>query len=137
MLLQLLPAQSEQLGAVLHLLRDRAHLWSEHGLRSLSKSSKFYGTDENYWRGAIWIPINYLALRALHNTYMRTPGPHQTLAAETYKELRTNVINTVLNAYEETGYSWEQYDPEDGHGRRGHPFTGWTSTVVLMMAEEY
>ena len=68
-----------------------------------------------------------------------TPVPETalTLAAETYKELRTNVINTVLNAYQETGYSWEQYDPEDGHGRRGHPFTGWTSTVVLMMAEEY
>ena len=61
-LVGLLPADSPKLNAVLDLLADPEELWSEHGLRSLSKSDEFYGTGENYWRGPIWVNINYLAV---------------------------------------------------------------------------
>ena len=65
-LLSLLPPDSPHLGAILELLRDPEHLWTPHGLRSLSASHPDFGQGENYWKGPIWIQMNYLALSALH-----------------------------------------------------------------------
>lgn len=62
---QLLPVDSPHLPSILNLMRDPNHLWSPYGLRSLSKQDSHYGQGENYWRGPIWIPMNYLTLRAL------------------------------------------------------------------------
>ncbi|KAK0521531.1 Processing alpha glucosidase I [Tilletia horrida] len=64
-------------------------------------------------------------------------GPHKDRAKTIYRRLRKNVVENVQKEYVRTGYTWEQYDPVSGEGRRGHPFTGWTSTVALMMAEIY
>ena len=135
-LTQLLKPESEQLSATLDLLSDHDALWSPNGLRSLSKAHPLFGEDEDYWRGAIWLPINYMALRALHH-YSQGSGKNADRCAILYTDLRLNIIHTVLDEYERTGYTWEQYDEETGHGRRNHPFTGWTSLVVLIMAEKY
>jgi len=61
----LLPADSPRLGAVLDLISDPDELWSDYGIRSLSKRDEFYGTEENYWRSPVWINMNYLAVRSL------------------------------------------------------------------------
>lgn len=66
LLLGLLPADSPHLGPILDVLRDPDHLWSPYGLRSLSASHPQFGQGENYWKGPIWIQMNYLALRALY-----------------------------------------------------------------------
>ncbi|CDO76526.1 Glycoside Hydrolase Family 63 protein [Trametes cinnabarina] len=136
-LLSLLPADSPHLGAILDLLRDPAHLWSPYGLRSLSASHPEFGQGENYWKGPIWIQMNYLALSALHKTYAAQEGPHQQRAKEIYAELRRNVVENVHKEYVRTGYVWEQYDALTGEGRRSHPFTGWTSLVTLIISEKY
>lgn len=44
-------------------------MWSPFGLRSLSKSDPYFGKGEDYWRGHIWVNLNYLVLRALHEKY--------------------------------------------------------------------
>ena len=41
-LLEMIEPQSEKLGKTLDQIRDRKHLWTSYGLRSLSKSSPFY-----------------------------------------------------------------------------------------------
>ena len=46
-------------------------------------------------------------------------------------------MRTILTEYDSTGYFWEQYDDVNGRGMRGHPFTGWTSLVLNIMAEKY
>jgi mannosyl-oligosaccharide glucosidase len=61
----LVAPDSPRLGAVLDLLGDEEELWSEYGLRSLSKKSEFYHTGEDYWRGPIWVNMNYLAVQQL------------------------------------------------------------------------
>ncbi|KAL0947197.1 hypothetical protein HGRIS_013317 [Hohenbuehelia grisea] len=135
--LSLLPPSSPRLGAILDLLHDSKHLWSSYGLRSLSASHPEFGQGENYWKGPIWVQMNYLALGALHKTYAAQPGPYQEKAKAIYGELRTNIVNNVFKEYERTGYVWEQYDPLTGEGKRSHPFTGWTSLVALILAEKY
>jgi hypothetical protein len=112
-LLELLSPDSPHLGHILDLLYDPAHLWSPYGIRSLSASHPEFGKGENYWKGPIWIQMNYLALKALHKvtvvskskrtndahghlqTYAAKPGPYQAKAQQIYKELRRNVVDNV------------------------------------------
>ena len=61
----LVEKDSKKLGAILDLISDEEQLWTEFGLRSLSKSSEFYHTEEDYWRGPIWMNMNYLAVQQL------------------------------------------------------------------------
>ena len=42
----------------------------------------------------------------------------------------------MYKSWEETGFAWEQYNPETGAGQRTQHFTGWTSLVVKLMAME-
>ncbi|KAG0224250.1 Processing alpha glucosidase I [Actinomortierella wolfii] len=130
--LGLVDPKSEKLGHILDMIHNPDELWSPYGLRSLSKQDEYFGAGENYWRGPIWININYLVLRSLKTNYM-VEGPYQERVKTIYNELRDNLIQNVYKEYERTGYVWEQYDEATGEGRRSHPFTGWTSMVVLMM----
>lgn len=135
-ILDLVPSDSPKIGDFLDLISSEEHLWSPYGLRSLSISSRFFGTGENYWRGPIWINMNYLVLRYLHSLSSAN-GAYKIAAGKIYDKLRKNIISTVFKEYKRTGFVWEQYSPEDGTGQRSHPFTGWTSLVVLIMAEKY
>ncbi|CAG8462998.1 7789_t:CDS:10 [Acaulospora morrowiae] len=137
MLLGFLPNNSTKLGAILDMMHNPDELWSPYGLRSLSKLDEYYNTGENYWVGPVWININYLALSSLYTNYASKPGPYQSKAKTIYKELRNNIINNVYNEFKKSGYVWEQYSSINGEGKRSHPFTGWTSLVVLIMAEKY
>ncbi|KAF3687732.1 Mannosyl-oligosaccharide glucosidase [Channa argus] len=140
-LLQILQPDSPKLEHVIRDMRDSNKLWTPYGLRSLSKADPLYMKrntehDAPYWRGPIWININYLAVRALHH-YSNIEGPYKEKAAALYEELRTNIINNVYGQYLETGYVWEQYNDTTGRGQGSHPFTGWSALAVLMMAEQY
>ncbi|EUC62183.1 mannosyl-oligosaccharide glucosidase [Rhizoctonia solani AG-3 Rhs1AP] len=137
LLLGLLEPSSPHLGPILDLIHDPERLWSPYGIRSLAADHPLFGQGENYWRGPVWIQMNYLALSALHQKYAKEPGPHQAKAKLIYDELRENVVSNVFKEYERTGYVWEQYDPLSGEGKRSHPFTGWTSLVALILAEKY
>lgn len=140
-LLKIVDPNSVKLYQILSDMQKKDQIWSEYGLRSLSKKAPLYAKyntehDPPYWRGAVWINMNYLALGALHH-YSTTPGKYQELSLNIYKSLRTNVINNLYKEYRRTGYIWEQYQDTFGNGKGTHPFTGWSALVVLIMAEEY
>lgn len=63
--------------------------------------------DAPYWRGPIWINLNYLTVRALEH-YAKHRGPHQKRAADLAQRLRSNLIKNVFQQYQKTGYVWEQ-----------------------------
>ena len=63
-------------------------------------------------------------------------GPHKETARDLYSRLRNNIVHTVYESWAETGFAWEQYNPETGKGQRTQHFTGWTSLVVKIMAME-
>jgi mannosyl-oligosaccharide glucosidase len=88
------------------------------------------------FRGPIWICINYLTLRALHH-YKSLKSMNRGRLGDVYTRLRTNIMTTVLTSMKKTGYFWEHYDDSTGEGTRGHPFTGWTSLIVNIMAEKF
>ncbi|KNG47968.1 glycoside hydrolase family 63 protein [Stemphylium lycopersici] len=126
-------ASHAHLPAILDLLRDPKHLWTDYGIRSLSPEDKHYGVGDNYWRSPIWININYLVLDRLLGL-AETTGPEQQRCRQIYTELRRNLVQTVFNDYLRTGFIWEQYEPGGGHGQRTQHFTGWTALVVKIMA---
>jgi len=141
-LLHILAPDSPHLSQILSDLRQPGLLWTPFGLRSLAKTSPLYGKhntehDPPYWRGSIWININYLALAALRHYSTVAVGQNSAAAASLYDELRSNVINNIFFQYRTTGYIWEQYNDTTGHGKGSHPFTGWSGLVVAIMAEDF
>lgn len=127
--------KSDKLPAVLDLISDPNELWSEYGLRSLSKSSPLFGTNENYWRGPVWMNINYLVLDALKYYGENPEVDHKVRkqAADIYQKLRKNTVKNVHDQWKKTGYGWEQYNEETGAAQGVKHFTGWTSLVVSIM----
>jgi mannosyl-oligosaccharide glucosidase len=141
MLLELIDASSSKLNVILDQIKDPKVLWTPYGLRSLARNSPFYGAantehDPPYWRSAIWININYLALKSLKH-YSTQDGPYKEKAGQIYTDLRKAVVDNILKNYEMTGYVWEQYNDVNGKGQGSHPFTGWSALVVSIMAEIY
>ncbi|CAK9795342.1 Mannosyl-oligosaccharide glucosidase GCS1 [Anthophora plagiata] len=140
-ILQIIDPNSPQLGKVLKDLTNSDLLWTKYGLRSLAKVSPFYMKyntehDAPYWRGALWMNLNYLTVRAMHY-YSNIKGPYQNEAKKIYQNLRQNLIQNVIKQYKTSGYVWENYGDVHGEGKGSHPFTGWTSLILLLMAEIY
>jgi len=128
----LMSPDSTHLKSILDLISDPEELWSQHGIRSLSLKDALYGTDENYWRSPIWMNMNYLILKNVL-TIAQTKGKCQEQARKIYTDLRINLVASVYQNWERTGFAWEQYNPETGEGQRTQHFTGWTSLVVSIM----
>lgn len=140
-LLQILDPASPKLNKVLDDLKNPELLWTNYGLRSLAKTAPLYMKrntehDPPYWRGPIWINLNYMVVRALDH-YSKTDSPYREKAKAIYQELKQNLIKNIIKEYRRTGYIWEQYNDKTGQGQRSRPFTGWSSLVVLIMAEIY
>lgn len=123
---------SPRLRPILDLIANPEELWSDYGIRSLSRSDPHYGTDENYWRSPIWVNMNYLILKNLL-TVAQTKGPCQKQATDIFVRLRENLVRNVFKEWERTGFAWEQYNGDTGQGQRTQHFTGWTSLVVSIM----
>ena len=86
-------------------------------MRSLAKSDEFYGKDEDYWRGAIWMNMNYLGVKALYdyrNSYNGNDSEVKELLEKLYKELRENLIKNLYTEYRKFGY-WQRTEIKTIH----------------------
>ncbi|KAK6035063.1 hypothetical protein COOONC_27433 [Cooperia oncophora] len=138
-MLRLLPPESETLYHTLARIVDPEFLWTQYGLRSIARTSPYYAArntehDPPYWRGYIWININYMVLSAL-KYYGSLPGPSQSTAQSTFYELKKNLVTNMAKEFNRTGYIWEHYDDKTGQGRGSHPFNGWSSLVLMIMGD--
>lgn len=127
----------ERLEKIVDAISNPEGLWSDYGIRSISKSDPTYKTGEDYWRSPIWININYLVLDSLKHYYddasVSIPESLKTKLATTYHDLRLNLVNNIFKEWKRTGFVWEQYDDMTGEAKGAKNFLGWTSSVVLMM----
>lgn len=123
-----------RLPAVLDLISDSQKVLSPFGLRSLSAADENYGTEEDYWRGAVWMPLNVLAVLRLHGMGSTTSEGKRANALAA--KLRKRLVNTVYDSWKSTGFVWEQYNDKTGAGQRSRAFTGWTACVILLMGLE-
>ena len=80
--------------------------------------------------------MNYMVLSALQH-YSKVSGPYADQARQIYRDLRENILKNMFRVYQKTGHVWEQYDDKTGEGKGCHPFTGWSSLIVLIMSELY
>jgi mannosyl-oligosaccharide glucosidase len=137
LLMKLIPKNDPILRQQLELMRNEELLWTPgHGLRSLAKNSSMYMKyntqhDPPYWRGPVWINMNYLAVSALRY-YEGEGGEYGEMAGQLGRELRAGLVEMCVEEYERTGYLWENYGDEDGRGKGSHPFTGWTALMALL-----
>ncbi len=102
-------------------LTNPSELWTDGGIRSLSKRDRDY--EPHYWAGDIWININYLIVKGLEES------GYQELA----ETLKQNILANILLEYLRTGYIWEVYDGNSLKGKYNHCFAGWSALVALMI----
>jgi hypothetical protein len=128
----LLKKEDPSFRLILHYLKSDDELYSNFGIRSLSKSDLLYHTGEDYWRGNIWININYLVLRGLYKFYLDDDESRNI-----YETIRENLIRNVFLQWQKENTFYEQYSDIDGKGVKARNFNGWTSLILNIVTEKY
>ncbi|OXA39653.1 Mannosyl-oligosaccharide glucosidase [Folsomia candida] len=86
---------------------------------------------------APWPPTRPWTTSGTRSTTRATGEAPSGLTSTSSRSKPCTTIRKWRGQYHKTGYVWEQYDDATGKGKGCRPFTGWSSLVVLMMAEEY
>ncbi len=107
------------------VLRDPARFRGEWVLPTISRDDPAFD-DQQYWRGSIWPPMNYLVLQGL-----RRYG-FDELAGE----LAWKGALMFLDDHRRTGFCRENFDARSGRGR-GHRFQSWGPLFALGAIEEF
>ena len=100
---------TDHVASSLSVLGDEDLMLGRSGVRSLSKTDQFYQYQSNYWRGAVWINVNFLVLRGLNKFYI---GEGVTGAEEIYKKIRQRLIDSVYKNWRLNHVFWEQYNDQ-------------------------
>lgn len=61
---------------------------------------------KDYWRGAVWINMNYLMLKNLNNYMKHNNGAIAEAAEFLYRDLRHSLIENIVLQYTKTGFLW-------------------------------
>ena len=107
------------------VLRDPARFWGEWVLPTISRDDPAFD-DQQYWRGSIWPPMNYLVLQGL-----RRYG-FDKLASE----LAWKGALMFLADRRRTGFCRENFDARSGRGQ-GRRFQSWGPLFALGAIEEF
>ena len=117
----------EQFEAFLRNNLTPERLWSDHGVRSLSKDEPMYAPEvrrgnPSNWLGPIWLVANYIVWEML-----RKRGRND-LASQLAKNV-TTMLDDDLAA---NGKFHEYYSPETGLGVNAPGFMSWNALAALM-----
>ncbi|MCH8068279.1 MAG: glycoside hydrolase [Candidatus Marinimicrobia bacterium] len=112
----------KQAKSIIRVLTSPTEYWPENGypLCSVSMSEPEFN-PVNYWRGPVWINMNWLMIKGLENY-----GYHNEA-----KELATKTLELVL----ENGF-YEYFDPFTGKGCGTNHFS-WSASLTIDLIETY
>ncbi len=106
------------------VLRDPARFRGQWMLPTISRDDPAF-EDQQYWRGSIWPPMNYLVLQGLRRYRFD----------ELANELAWKGALMFLADLRRTGFCRENFDARSGRGR-GHRFQSWGPLFALGAIEE-
>ena len=130
---------SDQIKGSLREMSNSTTMLAPGGLRSLSAMDQFYREGSDYWRGNIWISVNFLALRGLFDNYMdvnnfNVQGAQINTGRDLYNIIRYRVIKSVYQNWLIEHRFWENFNDMTGEGQFAYPFTGWTTLILLIVS---
>ncbi|GEM_PF-2985825 len=107
-------------------LLNPEHMWSPHGIRTLSARDQDYNLESTIapsnWRGPVWFVANYFTACALRRYGFIDEA--LTLAQRSLQMLNQNI--------EEYGFVSENFHPETGKKLMAEGFVSWTSIALRM-----
>ena len=94
---------------------------SPYGLRGVSAQDIEYFPGTGYWRGPIWISVNYLVLRGLYKYYydytplypLSDDGNIKTVK-DLYKSIRQKLVQVVYDNWEPQHLLYENFNDVTG-----------------------
>ena len=123
-LLARIPSE-EQAGRMLRHLLDEAEFWGDYVLPTISRNDPAF-KDQNYWRGKVWPPTNYLVYQGL-----KAYG-FDAIASEFAKKS----AELFLRSWDNFQLCPENYDARTGEAG-GQRFQSWGPLLALIAVEEY
>ncbi len=110
-----------------HLVNDN-ELWGEYVIPTVSRSEPSY-KDQDYWRGKIWAPTNFLV----------GEGLLRCGRFDVWDQLVSRGLNLLLRAWREKGVVGENYNATTGEagkpGTHSDPFYHWGALLAYMGVE--
>ena len=110
-----------------HLLNER-EFWGEHVIPAIARSDPAYPNND-YWRGRIWGPFNFLVAEGLRRYRL------DDVAAD----LAQRGLNTFLRNWHEDGGVYENYNADTGKGAdvwNAARLYHWGGMLALVAIEE-
>ncbi len=123
-LLARIPAQERALLLIRHLLNED-EFWGEYIVPTISRDDQAF-KDQQYWRGSIWPPLNYLIYQGL-----KAYG-FDAVASEFAKKS----ADLFMRSWENFQLCPENFDARTGEAG-GRRFQSWGPLFVLIALEEY
>lgn len=106
-----------------HLLNEE-EFWGKWVIPSTPRNDSSF-TEQDYWRGRIWPPMNFLIYLGLRQYGFRDAAA----------ELAQKSKNLVLKEWRELGHLHENYNAITGEGcdvEKSDPFLNWGSMLALI-----
>jgi len=117
--------ERHQARRVLDTLMDPEWFWGSYVLPTISRNDPAF-PDQQYWRGTIWPPMNYLVYQGLKRYAFD----------EAAGELAHRSVALFLKSWREHQLCRENYDSRTGEGG-GHRYQSWGPLFALMGIEEF
>jgi hypothetical protein len=106
-------------------LLDPGLFWGEYVIPTISRNDPAF-SDQQYWRGTIWPPTNYLVCQGL-----RRYGFYQAAA-----EMAQKSMNLFLSTWDTFQLCRENYDARSGEGG-GQRYQSWGPLFALLGLEDF